>query len=426
MKKMTAAARTLAVLVCVVSATGCGSSHRAHAHESVARQWYLALRSQQVIPAYPISSDVAVGDVLLSDPTEQWFRESVAFNLDGFMSISQRVGNIAETTPDGTIDTSEGVAAFPAISFSADRSTSVSAGLPLESVSIGLTHLDSRQATVSVVLTDVQTEGVDLARVPILAFDWWDEKQHQMRGIENRFEITTHPLRIVTRVFKAREVSVSITSESSRSGGLHVEAMDRASGSVEVVAKTANSITMRETFEVPLVIGYHAVDVKFTMKGDFSGVQQAHGLYSEGAQFRWTRARLDAFLFDYGLLLRSIDRVSTLCERTGHSADVAFEDASRNLGNRVHTQYGRLRSAGLSPDHAYLLATHDKRTRNFQSIPNQAIDALNEAWENMPPPPPGFVPLPPPEEPAPDDPAADDESSSDHGLDVGDGLGDAA
>ncbi len=227
--------------------------------------------------------------------------------------------------------------AFPSYSVKTKRQSGIDMAVPVNGVAVGLDLLDAKEATATVSIDGAYTYGLDettlkrevekwlseqnkktasagddfpilaLARLPApststeknqsqrqhaaldrftppnarrIHFDYiWEHPIDSLLG-RNPYDKTYH-LRVVTRVFLASSVTVSIhatgnTSFRADPGSFLKQLTDRIeaanqSGSalkISFVSSSSSSVTLRTTFPEPLVFGYHAFDVPIDKQGN--------------------------------------------------------------------------------------------------------------------------------------------------------------
>ena len=208
-------------------------------------------------------------------------------------------------------------AAFPSFTVEVDTSTGTDLALPVEAVPVGLSLLNTQRAVTTVTLSDAYSYGLDAAAVYSAAGDWIRREQgeallaaYEPRRVwspqDQTWVVDYNFLRIVTRVYLVGAVDVSITSSSATRGkGLvgnvgealfgeakseqpttrtaagakdaartaatvsaslneRLTALNQTldfGGRLEVRDYTGRSVSLRQTFDRPLVVGYLAVDI---------------------------------------------------------------------------------------------------------------------------------------------------------------------
>ena len=197
-------------------------------------------------------------------------------------------------------------AAFPPYSFSVQRGAGLNMALPVEGVPVGLSLLGSDAADGTVIIKSAHTLGVDTISVYQQLRTWAATNVDFLSYFGNSDK--PNYLRVVTRIYTVGYVDISLRDASSRSGGLDVGAAkpvnllapqlmqgtnaDSATvrsnflagssalqdlmasalavkdaagnllpgGSLRLTAASGRTISLRETFNPPLTIGYIGFD----------------------------------------------------------------------------------------------------------------------------------------------------------------------
>jgi hypothetical protein len=221
-------------------ALGCDPSRQSAGQLArVAKDWSLAVRASQVIPVYPLTEDVQVGDVfLVQTPYEDQVK---VYEEKGFLPLENLVARLHPSgykefysegygaddrtprnwqfppPPGSTADFSAAPrAAFPTYGFSVSRSEGLNVAVPVQSVPIGLNLLDAASANGTITIKDCYTYGRGISDIePLLqAFvqEHLDFVTQFTRSNGQQFF-----LRVVNRVYLTRQVDVSLFA--NRAGG---------------------------------------------------------------------------------------------------------------------------------------------------------------------------------------------------------------
>jgi hypothetical protein len=191
------------------------------------------------------------------------------------------------------------IAGFPTYSFSIRRSLGFAAALPINGIPVGLGLLGSDSADGSVTIGKATTLGVDEASLYDDLQAWVHQKGVFLAPYASTEEHKAY-LRVVSRIYLAGEIKVSLHDASNRALGSDVGAAPsvadalakpttrpdetsakavenynaalaalnssleapatRPGASLRIAAATARSIVMNETFSPPLVVGYLGFD----------------------------------------------------------------------------------------------------------------------------------------------------------------------
>lgn len=342
--------RHLTLVLAAMAFTGCTS--RQQELENVAKDWCLTIRASQVMPVYPLREDLQPGDCFLVSvpvdeqqklwsakgflPLDQQFLRVTPSGYERFYAQSFPVMNnqvpmrwlspvAGENKPLHQWNLAPG-SAFPTYSFQVKKGGGFNLALPIQGVPVGLSLLGSSEATGAVVISDARTYGVDMGTLLGDVEQALDQsagggmtyREHLARfydpgeaaggGIARRAGRPVY-LRIVSRVFLAGAMDVSVQDASSQAAGASagafkpVDLLDAQADSKELeerrkayeqgrelIAKklseaaagaapggalqfqsaSARSVSLKETFARPLVIGYLALDCRVEAGGRLS------------------------------------------------------------------------------------------------------------------------------------------------------------
>lgn len=243
--------RTLFVLVALVC-TSCRSllpDSRAEQLARVAKDWCLTIRASQVMPAYPLTEDLQVGDIfLVSTPIEEEVHE---FESKGFLPLDNLIARVPITgygtfyngayqvtatsvvprqwqfpNPARTTSpmTDWGVApgaAFPSYTFSVKRGQGATLALPINAVPVGLSLLHTGSATGTVNISSASTYGLSVVDINPQIDEWAVANRDFLRLYGPQTvagKSMTNYVRIVNRVYVAGGVNVSIVNDESTGG----------------------------------------------------------------------------------------------------------------------------------------------------------------------------------------------------------------
>ena len=199
--------------------------------------------------------------------------------------------------------------AFPSYSFSVQNGAGLSLAVPVQGVPVGLSLLASDAASGSIQIQDARTMGVDTISLYRQLKGWAKTNQAFLSNYSPRPDgKRTNYVRVITRVFSSGRMTVSLKDASNRSGGLDVgvpkavnllqpqlpsdqkstpeaalsnytnalnaisemvkaagSAVDAAGkvlpgGSLRLAAASARSVSLDETFDPPVILGYLGFD----------------------------------------------------------------------------------------------------------------------------------------------------------------------
>ncbi len=303
---------------------GCSSTSKMSRQLArVAKDWSLTLRASQIIPVYPLTEDLKPGDVFL---VQTRIADQVAeFEASGFLPLDKHLARLTSTDYTNFYEGSYGLAAdavttppyvwstplsdtnlwryapgaaFPSYSFEFKRGGGLSVALPVQGVPIGLGLLGTDSASGSITIKDGLTYGLS-EELMLRAVITWVRRQPEILALYAPAEGRTNYLRVVNRVFLAREVNVLLTTAGAgglgASGGAgrevnlfdlnhtnapqnyadllsqlnHLSAASATpGGALKVASATSRSISIEERFRRPLVIGYLSMEFPILDRGE--------------------------------------------------------------------------------------------------------------------------------------------------------------
>lgn len=231
--------------------------------------------------------------------------------------------------------------AFPSYSFKVQNGAGLSLAVPVQGVPVGLSLLASDAASGSIQIQDARTMGVDTISLYRQVEEWARANSNFLLNFGASPESKrTNYVRVITRVFASGRMVVSLKDASSRSGGLDVgvpkpvnllvpqlpseqanspeaalsnytnawnamsemvkaagSAVDATGrilpgGSLRLVAASARSVSLDETFDPPVILGYLGFDCAIAESGELGApiptyaVLDAHYAINQFKQFR--------------------------------------------------------------------------------------------------------------------------------------------
>ncbi len=320
----------LAVAFCL---TACRSLDQKRAEElsRVAKDWCLTIRASQVLPVYPLTEDLQVGDIfLVSAPIEDEVHD---LEQDGFLPLDNVIARLQPTgwqqfyngaysvadasvlprqwqfpTPPPTAapltqwNVAPG-AAFPSYTFQIKSGSGATLAIPIQSVPVGLSFLQTSDASGTVNISSASTYGLPITTLSPQVDSWAGANQDFLRQYaprtmtlrRGRTREEQNYLRVVYRVYVAGGVNVSLVANQARGGRVDAGATSSspslfdAGGATQSVNAAANyaqtltslsksvaaatpgatisvasvssrAVAMNEVFPRPLVIGFLAFD----------------------------------------------------------------------------------------------------------------------------------------------------------------------
>jgi hypothetical protein len=374
--------------ICAVGLSGCMQDERNAQLSQVAKGWARTIRASQVIPVYPLTEDVQVGDIfIVQRPIED---EAKIYDESGFLPLGHHLGRLevrgfpdfylaadysvaqdarlpgffrrppppnpadaartaADRAPNNagpgssrhllpTNWSAAPRASFPSYSFEIKRAAGVNIGIPVQGVPVGLGLLGAESAVTSVSLKDAYSYGVGVDAISEDLRSWVEDPANKKlletySPVYSRdendggYRVRYNFLRVVTRIYLVGRVNVSIVDSSSAGAdakvglaeniklipsstqpaedlrkyiaavneGLLADANDSekpkrggddadapaadsgaevasattpaAGGRLKLVSATNRSVSLDETFDRPLVVGYIAYDLPIGFGG---------------------------------------------------------------------------------------------------------------------------------------------------------------
>ena len=225
--------------------------------ERVAKDWCMTIRASQVLCTYPLTEDLQVGDMYIvstsiDDQVQQYRDRGFLpfelllwrlqpkgydemyrgfYNTRGFVDVVPHQWQFpANTTGGGTDWATAPAAAFPTYKFSVQRGQGLNLAVPVQSVPVGLSLMNTGTATGSISIDDASTYGVPLGLLERQVDAW--ARCPLNRAVLARYAPTTDAkgrqkqqfLRVVARVYVTGKINVSLQNDEARSLGGNVGA----------------------------------------------------------------------------------------------------------------------------------------------------------------------------------------------------------
>lgn len=329
MKRAQAASAQVAVLLAALFLTGCASYEANKNLEEVAKGWCETIRASQVIPVYPLTEDLVVGDVfLVRRPISEQEKD---YNTKGFLPLDDAVVRLKYTdfssiyfngywtnefgaTPHAApyytnfggytnilTDAPIPRAAFPSYSFKAQSGFGVNLAFPIQGIPVALSYLNSDQVDGSVAISDARTYAGDFGELFGLLQQWSKANSgFLMETASNAWPQTVY-LRVVSRVYYARAIDVALHRSGSQGVGLKAGMVNdvslmstnaavaqsytnllgllgtmatttasaaQAGGALKFVSASDSTVGLSQSFDRLLAIGYLGFDVPINTKGE--------------------------------------------------------------------------------------------------------------------------------------------------------------
>jgi hypothetical protein len=244
----------LGAALSILLAAGCATKKAELEH--VAKDWCMTIRASQVVPVYPLTEDTQPGDVFLVQvPVD---RQQEIYQRRGFLPLDNHLarlnpsgydefyahsfldGNATNILPrdwirpngSGIYHGTNGTntlcwqasprAGFPSYSFSVRNGGGLSLAVPVSGVPVGLSLLASDAANGSVQISDARTLGVDTLSLYHQLRDWAATNASFLHFFGGGTDAKPNYLRVITRVYAAGKMTVTLKDASNRSAGLDV------------------------------------------------------------------------------------------------------------------------------------------------------------------------------------------------------------
>jgi hypothetical protein len=281
-------------------------------------------------------------------------------------------------------------AAFPSYSFEVRSGSSGAIALPIQGVPMGMNFLHAQRATGSVTIADARTYAGDAGALLAGLVDWAERPENRRRVLAETARLSRNPvyLRVVSRVYLTGSVVVSLSRSESFGGGADVgkppvvpaitdgngepntkyaavletlntpkdpvRALSEAGGAVRFTAVSSSSVTMAESFDTLLVIGYLGFDVPVYTGGLLGApvptFERLSGRLRERNDFDKADRRLHQQLFALEGMARSgrpepVRQAAEVVRRVSKAMGKAFDDARANADAALVLPAGDERSA---------------------------------------------------------------------------------
>lgn len=251
--------RISAVLVAMLCLS-CKSLDHARENElaRVAKDWCLTIRASQVLPVYPLTEDLQVGDLfLVSTPIEdevhsleksgflplenviarlqptgwqQFYNGSYFVNDETVLPRQWQFPNPPPTAAPMTSWSAAPGAAFPSYTFQIKRGAGATLAIPIQAVPVGLSLLQTSDAYGTVNISNASTYGLPVGVISPQVEEWASGNREFLkqyaprRGTDRKGKPTVEQnyVRTVYRVYVAGGVNVSLISNEAK--GARVDA----------------------------------------------------------------------------------------------------------------------------------------------------------------------------------------------------------
>lgn len=319
-------ARFVFVVFALSMFVGCNTDKaRRKQLERVAKDWCMTIRASQVMPVYPLTEDLRPGDIFLvqtrlEDQVKSWekkgflpldqhfarirpdnfteFYKQTEINQNTFTPFHMNTGTSADVLTN--IINAPG-AGFPAYNFSVKKGGALKLAIPISGVPAAMNAIGSGSAHGSVNISKAHSYGVDINSLFQQVLKWGQTNQAVLASFavsqSDAARGQQSYLRVVSRVYMAQEIDVSLRSDksggASASGGASetanivpsgTNATENLTNTIAALNSTTSTnmkpggagtfafaagrgVSMKETFPHPLAIGYLGFDVPILADG---------------------------------------------------------------------------------------------------------------------------------------------------------------
>jgi hypothetical protein len=372
----------------------------------VAKDWCETIRASQVVPIYPLTADLQPGDLFLVQQTVASQHE--AYEDAGFLPLPYKIARVDPTgysdhydttsqtlsgstlpggigadrpDPNTTALSAAPTAAFPTYAFEVNNGAAFDLAVPVSGVPVGLSAMGASGASVTVTIKDAKTYGVDAFSIDRDVRRWAldPEVRTFLKGMTSRDEPVY--VRVVSRVYLAREFDIAMNRRDSRGLGLsagissegpssliaatpnddpnkttaedyekNLAALNTSvsnslkppvegspvGGDLRFVAASASTVSLREKFDEPLVVGYVGFDMRVRVDGSLGPPIPTFRVLEE-KQVPSDREFIGAFTGGEGRYIDLFDAVLAMPTETARQE--AFARAADQLGIAMATLY---------------------------------------------------------------------------------------
>lgn len=218
-------------IILFLSLQGCTSNDVQQQYEDVAKNWNFMVRASQVTPVYPLQEDLRPGDIFVTPLTMD--SEIESWHGEGYLALNNVYARI-NLTPQDFNDHYEGgtpsmsqppTAAFPTYSFSFDKRLGGGLALPVSSVPVALSAAGASAATGTVAFKDTYSIGLPDSVIDRKLQAWNSPAmQKQLASYTKNEDERLYVLRVITRTFSVKSVSVSLSFTDTSAGNLQAGA----------------------------------------------------------------------------------------------------------------------------------------------------------------------------------------------------------
>lgn len=296
-------------------------------------------------------------------------------------------------------------AAFPSYSFKVKSGSGLKLAVPVQGVPIGLNVMQAGSASGSITISDAYTYGVSLDELS-RSVESWSQNPDRLAMFKAIRDKASRPIyvRVVSRVYLTGSVVVSLQSDQTSGGELSggksqeitlLEKGDEGAvknysaildllnkkveeslpgGTVKFAQASSRAVTMHETFDRPLVIGYIAFDFPILTDGSLGVPVSTLERLKEKESPEVTIGQLSEEQVDYGLL------VAAVASRKAETQTKIYDQAATRIGGNFAKDYAASKGGGQSPALAFSNARR-AFVRASSDGQSTVLVALRMAWK---------------------------------------------
>jgi len=288
----------------------------------VNKEWDKVIRASHIYPIYPLTEDLIPGDIFW---VSKRINDSSQWNQPGYLALDRMIARIEVTNytrfysnefsygesviPKVFMDavnwSNSPGAAFPSYGFTVQQDVGANVSLPIQGIPVGLALMGAKSASGQVAITEAHTYGIDELDLKDAVKMFISNHVDYLLGLLRDDGLGTNYLQVVTRVYTAQRVAVSLFKESgigmTASGGMPKDvplpelstntaqsysnlvnavngivasnetAFSAAAGlapggTLKFTSINSSSVSMDQQFPRPLVIGYLGFNVEISRK----------------------------------------------------------------------------------------------------------------------------------------------------------------
>ncbi len=296
-------------------------------------------------------------------------------------------------------------AAFPTYAFSVKSGGGLKLAVPVQGVPIGLSFLKSGAASGTITISDAYVYGVSHDQLSA-QLQAWAELPSRKSWLAQVRQGAGQPvyLRVVNRVYLTGSVSVALQHQDSMgataSGGQakEVELLAKGDegaatnyakildlinrkvddalpgGTVKFVQVSERSVTMNETFDRPLVIGFLAFDFPVLKDGSLGAPVATQERLRQKAEPEVVLGELTQEQLYYRMLVEAVN--------ANKAADTIYDTASGAVGAGFQAEYSRQVEQGKRRTIAFAETRKAWLRENRGTRADDVYRALFSAWNN--------------------------------------------